>query len=67
MAMGGFFQPIESFGRRRNAIFVTNGIDYSKRNPPLQKHGCLPIKPPGQLCLMYDVKTKLTMLNQELG
>lgn len=30
MAMGVFFQPIGSFGRRRN--------------PPLQKYGCLSIK-----------------------
>jgi hypothetical protein len=35
IALGGFLEPIEHFERRGTVIFVTEGVEHDKRNPPL--------------------------------
>ena len=34
--MGGFFEPIGHFERRKTVIFVSKGVELDERNPPLQ-------------------------------
>ena len=38
---GGFLEPIAHFERRRAVIFVTEGVEHDKRNPPLHINNTL--------------------------